>query len=44
MRAGAYKEEEIADKQDELVALTQKQKRFEVRYKELTKKKKVKKG
>ena len=34
--AGQYKEDEIPDKQEELKVLLEKQKRFEVRYKQLT--------
>ena len=41
---GGYKEDEIPDKQEELVNLLEKQKRFTDRYKELTKRKKVKDG
>ena len=44
LHTGGYKEDEIPDKQDELKALTEKQKRFEARYKELTKRKKHKAG
>ena len=36
-----YKESEIPDRQDELKFLMEKQKRFEIRYKELTAKKAV---
>ena len=44
LHSGGYQEEEIPDKQDELKMLTEKQKRFEARYNELTQMKKHKAG
>lgn len=44
LRSGGYQGEEIPDKQDELKNLMEKQKRFEERYNQLTKKKKMKPG
>lgn len=41
---GGYKEDEKPDKQDELIALNEKQKRFQKRYNELTKKTKLEPG
>ena len=44
LRSGGYHGEEIPDKQDELKALVEKQKRFEERYNQLTRKKKLQPG
>lgn len=44
LMTGGYKEDEKPDKQDELIALNEKQKRFQKRYNELTKKTKLEPG